>query len=160
MTKVDSYGAKARLQLPFEVCSLVDTDPKPRRWNVISSGLLIGTLALIVTFTGRSAFLSATAIVVVAAIGLIALLLQLRFRYRDLARVRAPMWLNIVAILFALPAFFADRLKFRAGLAELFALLAILCFGISGGVVLHELRKRRITPELGPPPATREVPPN
>jgi len=120
---------------------------KERRWNVILSGLLIGTLAVIVTFTGRAAFLSTTTIVVVAAIGLAALLLQLRFRYRELARVHAPMWLNLAAIVFALLAFFADYLHVRAGISELLALLAIVCFGLSGGMVLHELRRQRITPK-------------
>jgi hypothetical protein len=114
---------------------------------VILSGLLVGILALIVTFTGRAAFLSATMIVVVAAIGLAALLLQLRFRYPDLTRVRSPLWLNALAVVFALSAFFSNYLHVRAGVPELLALLAIGCFGVSGGVVLHDLRKQRATPK-------------
>ncbi len=117
---------------------------KERRWNVILSGLLIGVLAAIVTLTSRAAFLSDTAIVVVAAIGLMALLLQLRFRYREIAsRVHVPVWLNVAGIVLALIAFFADYLHLRAGATEILALFAIGCFGVSGGFVLHELRRQR-----------------
>lgn len=119
---------------------------KERRWNVILSGLLIGVLAAIVTLTSRAAFLSDTAIVVVAAIGLMALLLQLRFRYRDIApRIHVPVWLNVAGIGFALIAFFSDYLHLRSGVAEVLALFAIACFGVSGGFVLHALRRQRAT---------------
>ncbi len=117
---------------------------KTRRWNVILSALLIGVLAVIVTLTSRAAFLSPIAIVVVAAVGLVALLLQLRFRYREIAAaVHVPLWLNVAGIAFALVAFFADFLHLRPGLAELLALFAIGCFGVSGGFVLHALRRQR-----------------
>jgi len=116
---------------------------KQRRWNVILSGLLIGTLAVLVTFTSRAAFLSPTAIVVVAAIGVIALLLQLRFRYRQIAEVHVPVWLNCAGTAFALVGFFADALHIRPSIAELLALLAIGCFAVSGGFMLHRLRKQR-----------------
>ncbi len=123
-----------------------EPEAKGRRWNVILSGLLIGVLAAIVTLTSRAAFLSDTAIVVVAAIGLMALLLQLRFRYREIAsHVHVPVWLNVAGIAFALIAFFADYLRLRAGVAELLALFAIACFGVSGGFVLHALRRQRAT---------------
>jgi hypothetical protein len=116
---------------------------KQRRWSVIVSALLIGTLAVLVTFTSRAAFLSPTAIVVVAAIGLIALLLQLRFRYREIAEVHVPVWLNCAGTVFALVGFFADYLHIRSSIAELLALFAIGCFAVSGGFVLHRLRKHR-----------------
>jgi len=51
-----------------------------RRWTVIASGLLILALALVVIYTGPNAFYSPVALVVVAAIGLAALLLQVWFR--------------------------------------------------------------------------------
>ena len=116
-----------------------------RRWTVIFSGLLIGTLALIVTFTNRAAFLSPMAVIVVAAVGLAALLLQLRFRDPELPGVQAPTWLNGLAIVFAMAAFFGDLLHMNAQLAEVIALLAVGCFAISGGIIMHALRKRRIT---------------
>ena len=50
----------------------------PRRWTVIGSGLLCGILAVIVLFTNPRAFASPLAVVVLAAIGLAAVLLQLR----------------------------------------------------------------------------------
>ena len=120
---------------------------KNRRWNVILSGLLIGTLAIIVTFTNRAAFLSPTAVVVVSAIGLAAVLLQLRFRDPDLPGVYVPNWLNILAILFALVAFFGDVLHIGPQVSEVIALLAVGCFAISGGMVMHALRKRSAAPK-------------
>ena len=124
--------------------SATQSASKQRRWNVVLSGVLIGTLAVLVMFTTRAAFLSPTAIVVVAAIGLVALLLQLRFRYDEIARtVHVPMWLNLMGIVFALVAFFADHLRIRPSIAELLALIAIGCFAVSGGFVLHRLRKQR-----------------
>lgn len=122
---------------------MVQSDKSERRWNVILSGLLIGTLAVIVTFTNRAAFLSPVAVVVVTAIGLVALMLQLRFRYRDTARARAPLWLNIGGTVFALIAFFGDYLRLSPDLAEVIALLAVGCYAVSGGIVLHELRRQR-----------------
>jgi uncharacterized membrane protein HdeD (DUF308 family) len=119
-------------------------DHNRRRWTVILSGLLIGTLALIVTFTNRTAFLSPTALIVLAAVGLAAVLLQLRFRDPDLPGVHVPTWLNVLAIIFALAAFFADVLHIKPQVSEAIALLAIGCFAISGGIIMHALRKRRI----------------
>src|ERR1700688_1137735 len=79
-----------------------------RRWTVIASGLLILALALVVIYTGPNAFLSPIALVVVAAIGLAALLLQVRFR-RDLS-IHSPLWLNVLGILCAMACLFADYL--------------------------------------------------
>ena len=119
-------------------------DHNRRRWTVIVSGLLIGTLALIVSFTNRAAFLSPTAVIVLAAVGLAAVLLQLRFRHPDLPGVHVPTWLNVLAIICAMAAFFADVLHIKPQVSEVIALLAIGCFVISGGIIMHALRKRRI----------------
>ena len=80
-----------------------------RRWTVIASGLLLLALALIVIYTGPNAFYSPIALVVVAAIGLAALLLQVRFR-RDLS-LHSPLWLNVLGIVCAMISLFADYLR-------------------------------------------------
>jgi uncharacterized membrane protein len=115
----------------------------PRRWTIFAAGFLLLALILVVTYTGRSAFVSPIALVVIAAIGLAALLLQLRLR-KGTADVRAPLWLNVLGLLFALAAIFADTLHLSANLLQLTALGAVLCFAVSGGVVLHALRKNKI----------------
>jgi len=107
---------------------LVSSHNKQRRWTVIFSGLLIGTLALIVTFTNRAAFLSPTSVVVVAAVGLAAVLLQLRFRDPELPGINTPNWLNMLAIIFAVVAFFGDKLHLRSQISEVMALLAVGCY--------------------------------
>ena len=119
--------------------------PSPRRWSVIPAGLLLLALALVVIYTSRSAFFSPLALVVVAAIGLAALLLQLRLRKendKDL-QVRAPLWLNVVGLAFAIAAVFADVLHLSANLLLITALGAVVCFAISGITVLHALRKKK-----------------
>lgn len=88
--------------------------------------------------------MSPIALVVVAAIGLAALLLQLRLRDDLSTSVRAPMWLNILGLLFALVAVFADRIRLGVTLMHVAALAAILCFGIGGIIVLQALRKRKM----------------
>jgi uncharacterized membrane-anchored protein len=119
-----------------------------RRWNVITSGLLIGTLALVVTFTNRANFLSPIALIVVAAVGSVALMLQLRFRYQGVtSRVQVPLWLNGVGVICALSALFGAPLHLGEGLIEVIALLAVLCFGISGAFILHELRRQGAIPK-------------
>ncbi len=123
---------------------LPDAQPKSRRWTVIAAGLLCGALALVVIYTSRGAFFSPLAVVVVAAIGLAALLLQLRFR-RDLTGVvHAPLWLNVLGILCALTAVFSDILRLGPQLVEIMALGAVGCFAVSGATVLHAVRKRRV----------------
>jgi hypothetical protein len=115
-----------------------------RRWTVIASGLLCGALAVVVIYTKRGAFFSPLAVVVVAAIGLVAVLLQLRFYNREQSNpVRSPLWLNLLGILFALAALFADALRFGPELAQIMALGAVTSFGVSGAVVLHAFRKQR-----------------
>jgi hypothetical protein len=115
-----------------------------RRWTVIASGLLCGALAVVVLYTKRGAFFSPLAVVVVAAIGLAAVLLQLRFYNREQrSPVRSPLWLNLLGILFALAALFADALRLSPELAQIMALGAVSSFGVSGAVVLHAFRKQR-----------------
>lgn len=116
---------------------------KPRRWAIIFAGLLLVALALVVLYTDRGAFLSPLALVVVAAIGLAALLLQLRIRQNPAAPVRSPLWLNVLGVIFALAAVFADVLRLSPTWMLVAALVAVVCFAVSGIVVLHALRKRR-----------------
>jgi drug/metabolite transporter (DMT)-like permease len=123
---------------------LAESQPKPRRWTVIASGLLCGVLAVIVLFTNPRSFLSPLAVVVVGAIGLAAVLLQLRLRGpRQERSIHPPVWLNFLGILLALAAFFADRLRFNPVLTESLALGAVTSFGVSGAMILHAVRKQR-----------------
>lgn len=111
-----------------------------RRWTVIASGLLLLALGLVVIYTGPSAFYSPIALVVIAAIGLAALLFQVRFR-QDLPNVHSPRWLNVLGILFALASLFADRLRLTRRALDLVAFAAVVCFGISGSLILQALRR-------------------
>jgi len=113
-----------------------------RRWTVIASGLLVLALALVVIYTGPNAFLSPIALVVVAAIGMAALLLQLRFR-QDLPQVRSPLWLNILGLVCAVAALTADFLKMQRRTIEVASFAAVVCFGIGGSLVLRALRSPR-----------------
>jgi O-antigen/teichoic acid export membrane protein len=115
--------------------------PKPRRWSIVAAGLLLLALALVVIYTSRSAFSSPLALVVVAAIGLAALLLQLRFRTQGSGRVRAPLWLNVLGLIFALAAVVVDILHLSANVMLVAALGSVLCFAISGTAVLRARRK-------------------
>lgn len=116
---------------------------RPRRWTILGAALLLLALALVVIYTSRAAFFSPLALVVVAAIGLAALLMQLRLR-RDIERpIRAPFWLNVLGLICAIAAIFSDRLHLTTRTFQTVALAAVTCFGISGIVVLHALRKPR-----------------
>jgi hypothetical protein len=117
-----------------------------RRWTVIASGLLLLALALVVIYTGPNAFLSPVALVVVAAIGLAALLLQVWFR-RDLPNIHPPLWLNVLGILCAMVALFADNLRMTRRMLDLVAFAAVVCFGISGSLILRALRRQVRTPQ-------------
>ena len=116
---------------------------RTRRWSIVAAGLLLLALALVVIYTSRSAFLSPLALVVVAAIGLAALLLQLRLRKDLRASVRAPLWLNVLGLAFAIAAVFADFAHLSANILLIAALGAVVCFGISGSSVLHALRRKK-----------------
>jgi hypothetical protein len=120
----------------------------PRRLTLVAAGLLLAALALVVIYTTRGAFLSPLALVVVAAIGLAALLLQLRLRPEvassaQASSLRGPLWLNGVGVVFAVGAVLADFLHISPGAMVVCALAAVVAFGVSGIIVLSGLRKRR-----------------
>ncbi|HWZ83061.1 MAG TPA: hypothetical protein VNW47_10575 [Terriglobales bacterium] len=121
---------------------MTPSGPAARRWTVIASGLLILALALVVIYTRPNAFLSPIALVVVAAIGLAALLLQVRFR-QDLPQVRSPLWLNVLGLLCAVFALTADVLRMPRRTLDLVSFAAVVCFGISGSLILRALRGKR-----------------
>jgi uncharacterized membrane protein len=116
-----------------------------RRWTVIASGLLLFALALVVIYSSNNAFHSPVAVVVLAAIGLVAVLLQVRLRQRASRTRRIPQLLNVIGIVCAVAALFADRLGLASTLAQATALSAVGCFGISSVIVLDGLRKDRTT---------------
>ena len=115
---------------------------KSRRPAILGAGLLLLALALVVIYTGRGAFRSPIALVVVAAIGLAALLLQLRLRH-DLTSVRGPIWLNALGVVCAAAAVVADVFHLNFAFLLVTALGAVACFAISGLIVLNALRKPR-----------------
>ena len=121
----------------------MSSQPNPRRWTVIASGLLCIALALVVMFTSRSAFFSPVTVVVVAAIGSVALLMQLRLRDHHRA-LRSPVWLNGLGIIFAVAALMADHLPGGPRLAQVMSLAAVGSFGVGGAIILHAFRKDRI----------------
>lgn len=117
--------------------------PKPRGWGLVAAGLLLLALALVVIYTSRRAFMSPLALVVVAAIGLAALLLQLRLRRDISSAVHAPLWLNVLGLIFAIIAVCADIRHLSANVMMVAALGAVVCFAISGTTVLHALRRTK-----------------
>ena len=122
-------------------------NPQPRGATIVAAGLLLAALALVVLYTSRVALLSPVALVVVAAIGVAALLLQLRLR-PDLSSVRAssargPLWLNALGVVFAVGALLADVLHLNEMLLLIAALAAVVSFGVGGAIVLSALRKHR-----------------
>lgn len=119
------------------------TEPKPRRWSIVAAGLLILALALVVIYTSRAAFFSPLALVVLAAIGLAALLVQLRLHKGNSPSVRAPIPLNVLGLLLAIAAVFADSLHLNGSLMMVAALGAVLCFAASSTVVLRNLRRKK-----------------
>ena len=121
-----------------------NSDPNPRRrLTLVAAGLLLLALALVVIYTNRGAFFSPLALVVVAAIGLAALLLQLRLRPDLASSGRGPLWLNGLGVVFALGSVFADFLHLNSALMLIAALAAVVSFAVSGFIVLKALRKRR-----------------
>ncbi len=117
-------------------------NPKPRRLTVIASGLLCGALALVVIYTRRSAFFSPLAIVIIAAIGAAAVLLQLWLRNREHSEaVHPPTWLNALGISLAMVALFSQRLGLSSQVTQLVALGAVGSFAVSSAIILHAFRK-------------------
>lgn len=130
-----------RNRLP-DATSKPSPSPPPRRWTILAAGFLLLALALVVIYTNGRAFYSPLALVVVAAIGLAALLLQLRLRHDLRATVRAPLWLNVLGLIFALVAVVGDIFHSNANIMLAAALGAVFCFAVSGIVVLRALRKK------------------
>lgn len=118
-----------------------------RRWTVIAAGLLVLAIAVVVLYAGSSAFHSPLAAVVLAAIGLAAVLLQFRLRQDALRPVRIPQWLNFIGILCALCAVFADWLRLGPNFYQVAALGAVGCFGVSSLIMLDGMRKSRVAPK-------------
>jgi hypothetical protein len=121
----------------------------PRGSAIIAAGLLLAALALVVLYTTRRAFLSPVALVVVAAIGVAALLLQRRLNPSVVpgtaaSTKRGPLWLNVVGVVFAAGAVCADAFHLSAGVMLIAALAAVVSFAASGVMVLSALRKRRL----------------
>lgn len=115
------------------------------RSTLIAAGLLLVALSLVVIYTTRVAFFSPLALVVVAAIGLAALLLQIRLR-PDLSsstKAHGPLWLNGIGVGCALVALVSDFLHAKQAWVLIAALIAVVSFGASGVVVLSGLRKRK-----------------
>jgi drug/metabolite transporter (DMT)-like permease len=118
-----------------------------RRWTVIAAGLLVLAITMVVIYTRGAAFRSPIAAVVLAAIGLAAVLLQRLLREASPEQVRVPQWLNLIGIVCAMCAFFADRLRLNSDLYQVAALVAVGCFGVSSLVVLDRIRKNRVAPK-------------
>ena len=131
--------------------------PQPRGPTIIAAGLLLAALAVVVLYTSRRAFLSPAAMVVVAAIGVAALLLQRRLRpdlrpdlgpgaqssTAQASPTRSPLHLNAAGVVFAIAAVFADVLHLDPALMLITALAAVISFAISAVIVLKSLRTRR-----------------
>jgi peptidoglycan/LPS O-acetylase OafA/YrhL len=124
-------------------------NPPGRGGTIVAAGLLLLALAWIVIYTNRGAFLSPLALVVVAAIGVAALLLQLRLRpnvppmsTRNTS-ARGSLWINALGVLFAVVAVVSDLFHLPPAYMLISALLAVVCFAVSGVVVLSALRKGR-----------------
>ena len=131
--------------------------PQPRGPTIIAAGLLLAALAVVVLYTSRRAFLSPVAMVVVAAIGVAALLLQRRLRpdlrpdLRPAAQpstaqtssTSAPLRLNALGVAFAIAAVFADVLHLNPALMLISALAAVIAFAISDVIVLKAIRTPR-----------------
>lgn len=115
---------------------------KPRGWSLVAAGFLLLALSLVVIYTNKRAFISPLALVVVASIGLAALLLQLRLRKDADRRVHSPLWLNVLGLVFALAAVLSDFLHLNMNFMIVAAIGAVLCFAVSGIVVLQAFRKR------------------
>jgi hypothetical protein len=126
-----------------------EPSPPTRGWTIIAAGLLLAALSLVVIYTSRRAFLSPVALVVVAAIGVAALLLQIRLSPglasgTPAPSIRGPLWLNALGVLFAVAAVFTDVLHLNGVFMLIAALAAVVSFAVSAIIVLAVLRKRRI----------------
>lgn len=116
---------------------------RPRGWGLVAAGFLLLALAIVVIYTGRAAFSSPLAMVVVATIGIAALILQLRLRQRSQKTASVPWWVNVPGLVLALATVFADTLRLSANRMMVVALAAVMCFAFSGVVMLRALRKQK-----------------
>jgi hypothetical protein len=66
----------------------------------------------------------------------------LRLRKDIGTAIRSPLWLNVLGLLFAVAAVFADALHLNANMMLIASLGAVVCFAVSGIVVLRALRNR------------------
>jgi hypothetical protein len=123
---------------------------QPRSASTITAaGLLLLALAVIVFFTRRPAFLSPIALVVVAAIGIAALLLQVRLQPGARSQgkqgsSRVSVGFTALGVVFGLGAVFGDVFRFKPAFVLADALAAVGCFAVSGIIVLNALRKHRV----------------
>lgn len=123
--------------------------PQPRGvTTVVAAGLLLAALALIVLYTSRSAFLSPIALVVVAAIGIAAVLLQVRLQPMDApgttkSLAKASLWLTGLGAGFAAGAVVGDFVSLGPTFRLVSALAAVGCFAVSAIMLLDSLRRGR-----------------
>jgi hypothetical protein len=73
--------------------------------------------------------------------------LQLRLR-PNLSSVRAssargPLWLNVLGVICAIGALFADVFHLNEGFMLIAALAAVVSFAVGGIIILNALRKHR-----------------
>jgi uncharacterized membrane protein len=136
---------------------------RSRAGAIIASGLLLADLSLIVLYTSRPAFLSPLALVVVAAIGIAALLLQVRLRpdaalQNGRASSRGSLWLTALGVVFAIGAVIGDVLHLQSGFMLVTSLITIICFAASGIMLFNLLRKQRIRTPQTPASAAADFP--
>ena len=117
-------------------------DSAPRRWTVLGSGLLCGVLAVIVIYTNPRAFRSPIALVVLAAIGVLAAVLQVRLRRQASSAQGLPLFLNLAGIAFALGALGRNWFHIPVEAEPALALVAVSCFSVSTILLLESIRKR------------------
>ena len=135
--------------MPEQLPNLKADVRRPGASTIVAAGLLLAALALVVLYTSRVAFLSPLALVVVAAIGIAALLLQVRLRPETGLRDSQPsprgsLWFTALGVGSALGAVFGDVLHFKPWFMLTTALAAVVCFAISGIALLKLLRKGHI----------------
>jgi hypothetical protein len=122
-----------------------NSPPRPRRLTILAAAVLLVALTLVVIYTSRGAFRSPLALVVVAAIGVAALLLQVRLQPGvSPTPMKGMLWLNGVGVIFALAAVFFDFAHVNPAFMLIAALVAVIAFAVSGVVVLSIIRKRRV----------------
>ena len=59
--------------------------------------------------------------------------------------IHSPLWLNALGIVCAIVSLFAEDLRMTQRMLDLWAFAAVICFGVSGSLILHSLRKKAPT---------------